>query len=235
MDKNGKTVIRHMLPRTITAGSGMQVPAPQLAPEPDLTALRRELGNALKDSSYHWADGDGDAVSNLYNLSGRTLELLAQGQRDDPNGADILAQWISVHGNRRNGEFGETYLREMVTYRSAFSSSTDGAYIEVAVGSLGEYKRLPRMDDYSAAGPELKRFIQGLLAITDHLYSDWHDTDEDSVPKVIHEPELEDLIFDNPEKVELIHNVIVERKTTDVETIKAVIDSGPSALGSGAL
>lgn len=220
-DKNGKTTVRWIKPESGSATLKQALPAPTL-PEPDLPKLRSEVARTMGISA------------RLENLGADTLGMVLA-YADADKDIDNLCYWANEYGNKLNGAFGENYLREILTYQTAFSADSSPRFIEKAVGELGAYKRLPRMDDYSRAEPELKRFIHGLLSLTCHLYSDWFNEHEESVPRYIENESLMNLIFDNPDKVELIKSVVIERKTENVETIRAVLDSGTVALGEGAL
>lgn len=233
-DKNGRIVtrwVRSWEADSITAN----LPHPViLSPRGrDLEEIRAELSEALGGRVYE--DAVGNVTDNLDNLGGETLQLLLDSYKAEGK-ADELGLWVSTYGNRSNGDFGEAMIRELTTYMPAFSSQTDPHFIDHAVSALGEYKQLPHMDDYSKADPELKQFIHDLMSLTDHLYSDWFDEDEDSVPHIIEDEELVSLIFEYPDKVMLVKSAIVERGgTPNTSVIRNVLENDSTALSQGAL
>ena len=233
-DKNGRMVTRWVRSWEVES-SALNVPAPViLSPSGrDTEKMRSELSDALGGSAYE--DAVGNITNNLDNLTGKTLEVLIDSYRADERGKDALGLWVSKYGNRNNGEFGEQMIREMTTYRPAFSSDADPNFIEHAVSALGEYKQLPRTGDYSSVEPELQEFIHGLMSITEHLHSEWFDQDEDSVPHIIQNKELVALIFEHPEQVEMVRAAMIERKTEDADIIREVLNSESTSLSQGAL
>jgi hypothetical protein len=227
-DKTGKMVKRWVKPAD-DGGVSMTIPAPAMGLQKDSVVDRKALCEELWDALCMTPQGsfDDSLSDEILLLSTDTVQILLAYCGEDDRNCENASSWIGNY----SGD--EKFLRALATYADAFDSNTDVDFLEMAVHDLKLYDELPSMDDYSA--PEHKEFIHELLAITDTLYSDAFDEDPDNTPRVIMDAPLRELLFAHPDKAADIHQVIFDRETTDVDTIKQVIFSPTKSLSEGAL
>lgn len=196
--------------------------------------LRGKLWGALSVGCYS-SKLIKEVQQGLQSLSHETLLLLNTALRGRYRDSATLRAWLHQHSPTSNLSPNESFLRELIVFSQSFRAGTDSDYVYLAISSLRDYGRLPRLDDYSLADQDTKKIIGILLSISDHLYSDWADDDLDSVPMSIHVPELIDVIFENPDQDEYIRELVIKRGTTDAAMIREVLQGASAALYEGAL
>lgn len=207
------------------------MPAPAMTFTSEQVADRKELCEELWDAlcmTQHGSNNE-QLSDEITLLDTSTIQILLAYCGEEDLKCENASRWIGYYPGD------DEMMRELATYADAFDSNTDIDFLEMAVNALEDYDELPKMDDYSAAEPELKEFINEMLAITDTLYSEAFDEDSDSTPKRIVDIPLRELLFAHPDRAADIHQVIFDRDTTDVETIKQVIFSPSKTLSEGAL
>lgn len=227
-DKTGKMVKRWVKPvengSTSSAIPAMQLQADQVA---DRKALCGELWDTLCMTN---SGSNGDTLSdNITLLRTNTIQMLLAYCGDDDEKCENASRWIGYYAGDN------ALIRELATYADAFDPGTDEDFLEMVISTLNEYDELPETEDYSQVDPDTKDFITELLSITDTLYSDDFDIYPDNTPRQIKDAPLRELLFKHPDRAADIHQVIIDRGTTDIDTIKQVIMNPSKALSEGAL
>lgn len=112
---------------------------------------------------------------------------------------------------------------------------------------LHSYQQLPARADYSTSDGVLKQQVLALLSVTARLYAvglhtgngspyvvEGRDNNHDEFYRM-REDGLVDLVVERPAAASLIAETAIERKTTDAEAIRAVLDVKAPSLSHGAL
>lgn len=236
-DKNGVTTTRWVKP---TGNSSVAQSAlrslPPISVVPQLQSVSRVglLGGLYKAFSEHgdYEEWDIDEItSTLKGLDDHSLRLITtfvqkDGQIDDARVTD-MADLLVTYGVR------PPYLNELITYRDSFSNGTDQDFREEAVQKLHQCAEIPEMDDYSLADEETQAEIRRLLKSAEKFYAEYYDPDDNQ--NIIIGEGMRKFIADNPDQLDRIDEIMIERQTEDPEVVNSILNSQTPSISSGIL
>lgn len=252
-DKNNKLVTRHVRPAE-PSGASVALPAPIKAfastDRERVLKARKEALEAIEDFDHLKILDSGSYESHLRQGIHRLNEATALMVRDSVTTSDM-----SVFCLHLVSDFCETPrdIGEVLSYRDAIPYATlfnDGFnYSDEAVGMIRGIRRMEEFqgcDDLALLSDEKVRQIKALLRVgyTVHsemgaAHSSLHDSSKWGVgsqhPLRIQDPELINLVMDNPEQDDSICELIKVHNAVDVEFLRESISLNSPALVKGAL
>lgn len=236
VDKNGKhtTVYRknEKEPKVVQS-----FPSPVATPSAvHRLELDRKVSLALLDVGWHEARDRRLVVDTVKGLSVGTVLRIDQMLASAGDDRDKLTKQITeeVKHGADDPDF-ESRLNHSLHFYPVIS---DWPYslVRKIIGSLNHYEQLPPMENFTYDDDVMEKCV-ALLRVFDaaHLTipegTPWYN----NLYCMFEDERLVELIFDNPEKSELLAATVRDRRTIDAEMLSLVVHGEASALSSGTL
>lgn len=243
VDKNGRSVIRHVKPSN--AGKARKsLPAPSSATPTRGQILHRLTTGIATQMGYTLEEQDEWHAINetLEGYSDQFLTRLNAAFKPRTQIATAIA--VMVYRDET-----EQFIREFAAFGGVIPDESNGMDLAMAyVRSLHHYPQLPQVDDYSVADEATKQACRELMLLTyrmedeivlfeggtDPVKTIAHDYDSFSTPVLNHDG-LVRLIIERPQDAQRIGDIAIERGTGDPRAIVEVMDHGVSSLSGGVL
>jgi hypothetical protein len=239
-DKNGVTTTRWVKP---TGNSSVAQSAlrslPPIPAVPQLQHVSRVslLGGLYKAFSEYgeyenWENLDFDGITaKLKGMDDHSLRLVTNFiQKDNQIAHAKVTEMVDLLDTYADQP---TYLNELLTYHDAFSNGTDQQFREEAVQKLHKCAEIPKMNDYSLAKAETQAEIRRLLKSAEDHYAEYYEPDDNQ--NIILGEGMRKFIADNPDQLDRIDEIMIERQTEDPEVVNSKLNSETPSISSGIL
>lgn len=239
-DKNGVTTTRWVKPtgNSSVAQSALRA-LPPISTEPQLQHVSRVslLGALYKAFSEYgeyedWEEADLDGITaKLKGLDDHSLRLITNFIQKDNQIVHAkvteIVDLVDTYGVR------PPYLNELLAYYDTFSNGVSQEFKEEAVEKLHKCVEIPTMTDYSLADADTQSEIRRLLKSAENHYAEYYDPDDNQ--NIIIGEGMRKFIADNPDQLDRIDEIMIERQTEDPEVVNSILNSQTPSISSGIL
>lgn len=235
VDKNGKPTTTYTKPSQ-TAAKKLAMPSPVVPSLKD-----RQIDDIVVHVAGSMSLDEMSQYDDIRQLLSDYPDILIKRIADAISEQKLPYITAALIGNKSRAA---TVEEALTFHRYMDTDSPDQAWC--VMRGLHHYAQLPKVDDFSLTDEATQKQVIALIIATEIMDNDWYFNSSKGLPlgmidtpdgkiEIINDPKIVDLLMERPERAAQIADIIVERKSTDIDLIVNILNMQNSDIAEGVL